>query len=153
MPLFCECCLCESTGGVFKSDAADIDNNDRSHHHQARNMMRRRKVDQEGRALPKPAAVEFCIFWIPNYSKTFQRILFPDDLSMIDCSCCVPLHLQKTVECICHTYNISCPPLFPKQYHCISDTLMATNLWDFLTYLDWCCSSIILSKAYRLVIS
>ena len=71
-----------------------------------------RKVDQEGRALPKAAAAEFCIFSIPKYSKTFQRILFPDDLSMIDCSSCVPLHLQKTIECICHKSNI-CPPSSP----------------------------------------
>ena len=95
-----------------------------------------RKVDQEGRALPKAAAAEFCIFSIPKYSKTFQRILFPVDLSMIDCSSCVPLHLQKTIECICHKSNICCPPLVPKQYHCISDILMAMNLWDFLTYVD-----------------
>ena len=72
-----------------------------------------RKVDQEGRALPKAAAAaEFCIFSIPKYSKTFQHILFPDDLSMIDCSSCVPLHLQKTIECICHKSNI-CPPSSP----------------------------------------
>ena len=105
-----------------------------------------RKVDQEGRALPKAAAAEFCIFSIPKYSKTFQRILFPVDLSMIDCSSCVPLHLQKTIECICDESNIcGPPPLVPKQYHCISDMLVANGheplgLFDLLGLMLFLCN-------------
>ena len=65
-----------------------------------------RTIDLEGEDLMPEA--EFCIFWILKYSKTFQNILVPSDLSMTDCSCSVLLHLPKT-ECIC-LKSIGAPP-------------------------------------------